>query len=124
MAIVYGVSKKSLMCGEGLYYAHVKTTGVVGADDLCRLIAQYCQLKVPVLQASLMAFSEVMAEQLAAGKIVDLGELGRFQVSCSSEGVVRPDSFCATRHIKSARIVYRPGKGLKQRMKTLDYRRG
>lgn len=65
--------------------------------------------------------SEVMKEQLVMGKIVDLGEIGKFQVSCSSSGVERKEDFCSSRHVKGAKILFRPSKGLKEMLKWLRY---
>ena len=121
MAIMYSLSRRPLG-GRSLYFANTQTTGVVSADDLCRQISLRCGLKRPVLLAALLAFSESMKEELAMGRIVDLGEIGRFQVSCASTGVERVEDF-GRRNLKDGRILFRPGKGLKEMVKCLEYKR-
>ncbi len=125
MAVVYNLSKKDGLSGEGagLYYPHAKSTGMVGMDDLCREISGRCSLRRPMLMAAVSALSEAMMEHLSDGEIVDLGALGRFQVSCSGAGVERAGEFDARRHIRSVKVVYRPAKDLKQRMKLLKFKR-
>lgn len=118
---MYSLSRK-LVGERNLYFANARNTGVVSVDDLCQHISQRCGLKRPILQAALLAFSEAMEEELAMGKIVDLGEVGRFQVSCSSSGVERMEDFCSSRHMKDAKIVFRPGKGLRRKIKCLEYK--
>lgn len=122
MAILYSLSQKPVG-DKKLYFATSRNAGVVSAEDLCQGISMRCGLKRPMLLAALLAFSEAMEEELAMGKIVDLGEIGRFQVSCSSGGVERREEFFSGKHMKDAKIVFRPGKDLKKKMKCLEYKR-
>lgn len=122
MAVMYSLSQRPIG-GRRLYFANTQTTGVVPAEELCRRIALRCGLKRPVLLAALMAFSEAMEGELAMGRIVDLGEMGRFQVSCGSTGVEQADEFCIGRDMRDAKILFRPGKGLKRMLKGLEYKR-
>lgn len=124
MAITYGLSQKPLSGERKFYYAIARSTGEVSAEELCERISRRCGLKRPVLLAALVAFSEAMESELAMGNIVDLGGIGRFHVSCSSRGVDRPEEFCSSRDMKDAKIQYRAGKRLRQKMKCLEYRRG
>ena len=122
MAIRYSLSKKGAN-GDGLYYANTRSAGVVDLKELCKPITQRCRLKEPMLLASAMAFAEAMEEELAEGRIVELGNVGRFQVLCSSTGAETTDCFYACKHMKPAKIQFRPGKGLKQMLKGVEYRR-
>lgn len=124
MAVMYSLSQKLLEGERKPYYAVARSTGDVSSEELCERISRRCGLKRPVLLAALMAFSEAMEAELAMGKIVDLGGIGRFHVSCSSRGVDRPEEFCSSRDMKDAKILYRPGKRLRQKMKCLEYERG
>lgn len=122
MAIMYSLSQKCQ--GERkLYFANVRSAGMISADELCRQISTDCGLTRPVLKAALVAFAEAMEAELAAGKIVDLGEIGRFRVSCSSSGVERKRDFSGSRDVKGAKIVFRPGRELKEMLKVLEYKR-
>lgn len=123
MAIIYGLSRKVMSGGTGKFYAHAKSVGVVSMEELCEGIASRCSWRKSMLQAAAMALSEAMAEHLAAGKIVELGGIGRFQVLFGSVGVESPDRFLARKHIKSAKIVYRPGKEMKRKLKGLEFKK-
>ncbi|WP_455667828.1 HU family DNA-binding protein [Phocaeicola sp.] len=123
MAILYSLSRKTSMGETRLYFASVRSTGTVSADELCQRIALRCGLRRPVLKAALVAFSEAMESELSMGNIVDLGEIGRFQVSCSSSGVEREEEFVSSKHMKEAKILFRPGRGLKGMLKCLEYKR-
>lgn len=122
MAVMYSLSQRPIG-GRRLYFVNTQTTGVVSAEELCRKIALRCGLKRPVLLAALLAFSEAMEGELSLGRIVDLGEMGRFQVSCGSTGVEQAEEFCCSRDMRDARILFRPGKGLKRMLKFLEYQR-
>lgn len=122
MAIGYGIAKKYVN-GKVLYYAHTKNDGMIGVNELCEQISQHCSLSMPLLHAAVMAFSDAMGGQLAAGKIVDMGSIGRFRVSFGSEGVECADDLCASKHIHQAKILYFPGKELRRGLKELEYRK-
>lgn len=124
MAIVYGLSKKGIAGGKGLYYAHVKSAGIVTLDELCEDIACRCSLRKPLLQAAVIALAEGMCRHLACGRIVDLGDIGRFRISCGGRGVERPEHFLARRDITSAKVVYRPGREVKRGLDCLEFKRG
>lgn len=122
MSILYSLSKKSVG-GEMLYFANTRSNEVVDMNALCSKIARHCTLKKPILQAAVAALSEALKEELAMGNIVDLGEIGRFRVSCGSKGVKSPENFNGNKCMKDAKIVFRPGKELKRMLMMLQYKR-
>ncbi len=63
--------------------------------------------------AVLEAFMNVVPDQLADGKIVELGDFGTFRVSVSSEGAELPESV-TSRSITNVRILFQPGKRFKK----------
>src|SRR5690606_42097224 len=63
---------------------------------------------------------KVLSRNLSNGKIVRLGEIGSFQISISSEGADSEQAF-HPKLIKNAKILFRPGKDLKDMTKTLTY---
>ena len=62
--------------------------------------------------AVLEAFLNVVPDQLADGRIVELGDFGSFRLSVSSEGTEKPEDFTA-RHITDVRVIFTPGKRFK-----------
>jgi hypothetical protein len=56
---------------------------------------------------------------LTNGKIVALGDLGTFCVNVKSDGVVTPEEFTAS-VVKGTKILYRPTKELKKKLRMID----
>lgn len=92
MAIRYSLSKKGAN-GDGLYYANTRSAGVVDLKELCKRITQRCRLKEPMLLASAMAFAEAMEEELAEGRIVELGMWAGFRCCAAAPVRRRPTVF-------------------------------
>ena len=70
--------------------------------------------------AVLIALEDVVADSLANGEIVRLGELGSLQISLSSEGSLTKEDF----HdglIKKGKIIFRGGQTLVNTLNTLKY---
>ena len=72
--------------------------------------------------AVLEAFLSVVPDQLADGKIVELGDFGTFRVSVSSEGAEQPESVNA-RNITDVRVLFSPGKRFKQILNTAEFQK-
>jgi predicted histone-like DNA-binding protein len=70
--------------------------------------------------ASIDAFTQVLIQRIANGEIVRLGDLGSFQLSFSSTGVDTEAQLNATL-IKNPKVVFRPGKDIKDMLKTLQF---
>jgi predicted histone-like DNA-binding protein len=104
------------------WYAGAKSTGDITFRALCKEIAQRSTVSPADTQAALAALTEVLAERLAEGKIVRLGDFGTFQVSISSEGAETEEKFNASL-IKSSKIVFRPGTDLKEMQNNLKFER-
>jgi predicted histone-like DNA-binding protein len=60
--------------------------------------------------------------ELNQGRIVRLGSLGNFQVGISSEGKATPEEVSAL-DIRKNRILFRPGKKMRQLLKTVTYQK-
>jgi predicted histone-like DNA-binding protein len=72
------------------------------------------------IRAVLYAMVDVMQDALANGQIVRVGELGSLRVSLSSEGKEKPEKVNAAA-IKGARVVFTPGKDIKNMLANLSY---
>jgi predicted histone-like DNA-binding protein len=72
--------------------------------------------------AVLMALEHNIINELGQGRIVKLGKLGNFQVSISSGGKDTPEEVSAT-DIVNNRILFRPGKKLRNMLALLTYRK-
>ena len=104
------------------FYAKAIASGEVDLDTLAEQIAYECTVTESDCYAVLLALERNIANELQQGRIVKLGKLGNFQVSLSSEGVNTLDEVNAQLITKS-RILFRPGKRLRNLLGGLSYRK-
>jgi predicted histone-like DNA-binding protein len=71
-------------------------------------------------QAVVLALVDVVINELQEGRSVQLGDLGTFSLSVSSEGAETADKFTPSA-IKKVRINYRPGSELTGVLKNLKF---
>ncbi|MDR2679781.1 MAG: HU family DNA-binding protein [Tannerella sp.] len=102
------------------WYANAKSTGDVSIKALGKEIAQRSTVSPADTQAVLIGLTEVLVEHLANGNIVRLGDFGAFQVSVGSEGAETAAKFNPSL-IKGSKIVFRPGKDLKEMQNNLKF---
>lgn len=116
MALKFRVVKRKVMSGAEKdtvkNYAMAKTSGTTDLDKLCKLISSRSTVSSADVKAVLDSLNWAMDLELSAGNVVQLGELGNFRLSLSSEGTVDEKDFDATK-IKKARIVFYPGAALR-----------
>ena len=72
------------------------------------------------IRAVLYAIVSIVSCSLVDGQIVRLGGLGSLRVSISAEGKATADEANATT-IKGAKVVFSPGKEIKEMLKTVSY---
>lgn len=106
--------------GEKKYYASANTTGEVTLAGLTRQIEKISTVSGADIRAVLYALVDVMQDSLANGQIVRLAEMGSLRVNISSEGEEQAADV-GTSSIRNARVIFTPGKGIKDMLKTLDY---
>lgn len=116
MALKFRVVKRKVMNGAEKdtvkNYAMAKTSGKTDLDKLCKLISSRSTVSSADVKAVLDSLNWAMDLELSAGNVVQLGELGNFRLSLSSEGTVDEKDFDATK-IKKARILFYPGAALR-----------
>ena len=74
-------------------YAIPKYSGYADLAHLCKLISARCTASSADVKAVLDSLLFVLDLELQAGRIVQLGELGNFRLSLSSEGTAVGISF-------------------------------
>ena len=62
-----------------------------------------------------------MTEHLVNGALLDLGTMGKFRITLSSEGAESTEKF-TTAHIKSANVRWTPSKKIKKALQDPEYR--
>jgi len=104
------------------YYATVKSTGRVDTHGIAKSINNMSTVSSVDTAAVLEAFLAVLPDQLADGKIVELGDFGSFRVSVSSDGAELAEDVTA-RSITDIRVLFSPGRRFKQVLDTIQFQK-
>lgn len=102
------------------YYATVRSNGRIDTHGVARDINKMSTVSSVDTAAVLEAFMNVVPDQLADGKIVELGDFGTFRVSVSSEGAEMPEDV-TTRSITDVRVLFQPGKRFKKLINSTEF---
>jgi predicted histone-like DNA-binding protein len=107
---------------DAKYYATVRSMGRVDTNGLARSINSMSTVSSADTAAVLEAFLNVVPDQLADGRIVELGDFGSFRLTVSSEGAPRAEDF-TSRHITDVRVVFTPGKRFKGVLNNAEFQK-
>lgn len=124
MAIKYKVIERGEpgVAGGGTkkFYASANVTGEKSLAGLTRDIEKISTVSGADIRAVLYALVDTMTGSLAEGQVVRLGELGSLRISISSEGKEKEKEVTPAT-IKQARVVFTPGKAIKEMLETVTY---
>jgi len=98
----------------------VEPTGTTDIDGLSAIISDQSTGSRPDVYLVILGLLDAINQELADGRKVQLGKLGTFSLSVTSEGEETPQEVTAS-SIKKARIIYRPGAETRAMLKTLQY---
>lgn len=112
--------RKGAADGAKLFYASANTTGTCDVYELCDLISSRSTASSGDVKLILDELVNVMKRNLGKGEVVQLGELGSFQLQFGSTGTVTEKEF-SNSLIKSRRIAFRPGWQLKDAVSTYTF---
>ena len=104
------------------YYATAKSSGRADTNIIAKSINSMSTVSSVDTAAVLEAFLTVVPDQMAEGKIVELGDFGTFRVGISSEGAELAESVTA-RSITDVRVIFTPGKRFKQVLNTAEFQK-
>lgn len=107
---------------DGKFYAQAQARGEAGIRELSQRIQQMCTVTRADVLAVLTALEDVIADSLANGEIVRLGELCSLRVSLSGEGATTKEEY-HTNLITKKRILFHSGETLANMLGTLKYQR-
>ena len=92
------------------FYASAQTNKVVSLDEFSKHIASHgCVYKRADISAVLTMAVDCLREMLLNGYKIELGDLGSFYVSFSSEGTLTAKEFNPDIHIKSVNVNWERG---------------
>jgi predicted histone-like DNA-binding protein len=89
-------------------------------DELAEQVSFSCTATPADCYAVIISLVDVVSSSLENGKIVRLGHLGSFQISIKGVGSDAPETV-KSQNVKSASILFRPGKKLKLMLKRLVF---
>ncbi len=104
------------------YYPCAVNQGAVNLNSLANEVARRSSLTKADCYAAIISLIEVMSEELAEGRIVNLGDLGSFKLTLQGLPADSPDPLGKDK-IKKARIVFKPARPLKKMLAILRYKR-
>lgn len=102
------------------YYPYLKSSGKVTLRQLTQRIAEISTVSSVDTVAVLEALLTVIPRELAAGNIVQLGDLGSFSLRVRSQGADTPEEVTAS-HITKTMTTFRPGKRFKDTLKSITF---
>jgi len=103
------------------YYASVKNSGTTEFESLCTTISDRGTCIKGDVQAALDGLVFSMKMGLSEGRIIQLGEFGNFRMSVGGTGVEASADY-STSMILRKKIIFTPGKLLKDMMKTISFK--
>ena len=106
--------------GTKKFYAAAVLSGEKTLAGLTRDIEKISTVSGADIRAVLYALVDVMTGSLADGYAVRLGELGSLRVSISSESKLVAEDVTAAA-IRRARVIFTPGKGIKDTLADLRF---
>ena len=108
--------------GAQKYYASVKSNGIMTFQQTCTAISAYSTASPGDVKVVLDGLLFVLKESLLRGEVVQMGELGNFQINVGSSGTPTAEEFKATM-IRKPRIVFRPSVSLKEILGKVSFER-
>lgn len=103
------------------YYAHAVSDGFVDLERLAFLVANQCTVREADCLAVLNALQHNVMDELSQGRVVQLGNLGNFQIGVRSNPSDAIGEVSAS-NVRSAHVNFRPGKRIKKMLSSLDYK--
>ncbi len=103
------------------FFAHAIKAGLVDLERLAWLVSNQCTVRESDCYAVLLALEHNILDEMRQGNVVQLGQLGNFQVGVRSQGSETAEEVTSY-SVKSAHMNFRPGKRLRKMLTNLDYK--
>lgn len=105
-----GVAKRA---GQVLYYAHQCPTPRTSLETIAQRIQDATALSRADVHACIIALAEAVVEEVAQGRAVDLGDIGRLRPTVGSKLVDKPEDINAYL-VDTPRLSYRPSERIRR----------
>ncbi len=121
MAIKYAIQRTQTgKEKKEYYYARAQYDGVTKLEDVAQLVEQISAISTGDVLSVLNTLGKIVATELANGRIVDLGDLGRIRLSLRSKGVPTMEEV-KRETILSTRAIFVPGQAIRHRQRALSF---
>ncbi|WP_028298481.1 HU family DNA-binding protein [Olivibacter sitiensis] len=104
------------------FYSKPITSGEVNLEQLSEDISDASTLNVIDVSAVLTGLIRAIPRQISDGRIVRLGNLGSFRLGSRSQGSETADEVSG-RNITSRKLIFTPGKLVRERLATISFER-
>ena len=102
------------------HYPSLVTRGKTSPRQLSETVAAISTLSTADMFAALEALLIMIPQELAQGRIVDLGDFGSFRLRVHSQGTATPETFGAD-DIQGVLPYFVPGKAFKQALEQIRF---
>lgn len=82
-------------------------------DKVCAMIGERSTASSGDVKLVLDGLTKVLVDEMQRGTIIQLGELGNFRFSISSQGAATEEDFSVPVNVRGVRAIFTPGKALK-----------
>lgn len=107
---------------EVKYYPCVICKGNENLESLAKIIASRSTISKADCYGVIMALSDAIGEALCDGKIVRIESLGTFKIGVTGSAADTAEAL-GKANIKSAKILYKPSRDLKSKIKETTFKR-
>ena len=126
MSVTYNIIQRGEpgVAGGGTkkFYASAIVTNNVGIEELTAEISKLSTVNGADISAVLYGIVEVLPQLLAKGNSIQLGDLGFFRISISSNPSDSEEEV-SSGNIRKSKVLFRPGKKIGAMLKTLSFKR-
>lgn len=120
MAIRYRITKRANTISsvkKDQFIMQAVNTGTVNIKQISKEISVEGSLSIPDVVGVITALGIKMEQHLEAGKIVDLGDIGKFKIGFQGKAADTEAELTPKKHIKKFHLNYQPSLEFKQRLK-------
>lgn len=125
MSITYKIREQQLTTAKGkqtIFIARAVSNGETTIEHLQKLISKISAVSEGDVRSVLLTLTQLVATELAAGRRVSLGDLGRLRIGISSRGVQSQEEF-SVQDIRRAKVTFTPGALIRSELQALSYQK-
>lgn len=114
----YRITKRKNTIGgkKDQYILQAVHTGVITFDQICKEVSDRCSLTPGDVKHAVSELADLYQFHLAEGRIVELGDLGRYKIGFQCKAEDHPDKL-TKKSIKKFHLNFQPSKAVKKMLK-------